>query len=310
VSHYEAVQLKLIGILESGAILENLMEQFFDEKMKSPKQSAWKRHTFFKAIDSSKEIPFVKECGIPIQWASLLAYCFHGLLTDNIDEDKKALSSFIDGMREADVSENVFMIDAMWKDRQSEDLFSSKKFYYLGFKMWGHYKWGNALYSLNDVINALNQIKSFKEIPRDGCLSLHTCHILLHEYLYQKKQQIENARAEAILEAKYKSRPLGIKHEGWFYEPKVNGFRETVQENELVNLRFCIKNVFGINNLLYGNQVKTIPLAHAMRGFREGLAGLRRGSSGTLYIHPDYGFRGVSHSFGVKPFLIVDIEIQ
>lgn len=313
VSHYEATQLKIIEVLESGAIFENLIEQFFDEKIDRTnriKQSYWQENSNLAALDDSKGISCLKGCGIPIDWASLVAHLFRGFFIDNIDDKEEALSSFIEGMRDADQSENVFMIDTMWNDIRSKQAFSPNIFYYHGFKAWSHYKCASPLYSLNDVIKAINRIEGFNQIPKEGHSILYKCHILLHEYLYQQKQQIENTKAEAILKAKYKNRPLSSRHEGWFYEPKIPGLGELVQENEPVELQFFIKNVFGLNNLLYGDQLKKIPLAHAMRGFKEGLTGIRRGCAGTLYIHPDYGFRSVSHFFGVRPFLIVDVEIQ
>jgi len=318
IKHYEDTQLKLIQVLESNNFLSAVLSRFFGQQIDDIIPVANKDHLPFREIFANKILssyqkPFNSEF-YPINWPAFVAYLIRVDFDDTIsnDEERAFFDLYIDGMRDADKNDDALFDSTFGAKRFYRDLLPQEYIYLRGFKVWAHYKSGNTLYSLNKVIQLLSCNAEYVKIPFSAKVTLYTALNELHQYIFQEQHQKEIRNAEHFFKEKANSfNPpfqANQKYHYVYYQPIVNGNGAIVHQDDTIILRYSTKTQTGIT-IYESTEAEELDLRRAVYGLRKGSEGLKVGSRGILYIHPNYGFRDRSWLPFVKPFLVVEIEI-
>jgi hypothetical protein len=154
-------------------------------------------------------------------------------------------------MRAAEHSE-----DALFKaylgelDRKPwSSLSPQEQIYSRGYKIWAHYKIGEDLYSIEQVILTLNRNQKCEE-PIPIYVTSHIILNKLHQYLYRKHHQKEIDTSDRffknlnILQFNQKCILSGC-DAPIFYLPQKHGIWRSVLENDKIMLRYRMKNSTG-----------------------------------------------------------------
>jgi FKBP-type peptidyl-prolyl cis-trans isomerase len=326
INHYEDVQLKIIKVLESKNFVTDVLDKFYGhetkpltayqttfEKNKTNLSSLFTQNKYlFPSAHLNSFTPHLP----PFDLVNLVAYSIWNQFCDlTTVEERNEYPAFIEGMRAAEQTEDALFEAYLgelnrkpWSSRSPQEQIYSR-----GYKIWAHYKIGKDLFSLKEVVRALDQNQKNKEALPIYAVSHHLLN-KLHQYLYRKHHQKEIDTSDRFFKnlniLQFNQRCILSRCDTpIFYLPQKQGTGRSVLENDKVMLRYRMKNSTGHVILDSGSEGDVVDLQRSIPGLRFGLTGLREGSKGILYLHSQLGFRDNSMRPPIRPFLQVGVEI-
>lgn len=174
-------------------------------------------------------------------------------------------------------------------------------YYFLGWKLWDHLRWGYKLFTKQDVISFL------KKEPLQMARSRYDEEInKIHWKIYHQRIEDENTAADAYFKNLSSQPDIKCLAPGYLY-CRTKKLRETPISNTLLKGEMLIKDREG--KVLRKKQVEMIKLEETIKGFRESLPHLPSQEPATLFIHPKWGYQDIDGPLG-DTLLIVDVLME
>lgn len=183
-----------------------------------------------------------------------------------------------------------------------------------GAVIWNHYQYFGGPYALKQIQEAIIERVKQSEFALDTGSEeqkeLLQSRLNWRIYRNKLRAQVQAARKQfqkGVLDGSLREICVGY----LYYQSTTEGKGNPVAIDDSILIHYKIKDLFG-NILKDTFNCKTPELLHikrTIRGFKKGLIGLKEGEHGTLYIHPEWGFRDCHHHNGADKFLIIEFQV-
>lgn len=176
-----------------------------------------------------------------------------------------------------------------------------KNNYVLGWKLWGHLKWGYNLFSKDELISCLK--KNNKKAPLIASSELNREINQIHWKIYHQRIKDEYKTTSVYFDQLSQQNDVKCIVPNYLY-CKTRQLKEKPEYQPFFEVKLTIKDRDG--EILRMERVETIPINYAIKGLKEGLPYLIIGEPATFYIHPAWAYPDVDRPFG-DSLLVIDI---